>query len=276
MISTLGLYRPRDTPLHRAPAWLKVLLLIITTVVVLVTSDTVTSLGIMCAALLLLASTAPPLRVTMWTLVGTALIGLVSSTLFLWRGDYDRALDVTADLLTIVSLALAITTSTSMAEMLDFVAYAARPIRAVLPPETLGLMFALMLRALPEVARIYMESRQAARARGLDKSIRAVVFPTTTRTVGFALQLGQAIHARGIGEEFDASHEARDARDKKRTKKRTQASTRSRKAQQAPSRGTGPEGSEDIETRSSESTGEAMSTEEAFERLIAPRGKNDK
>ncbi|WP_297081798.1 energy-coupling factor transporter transmembrane protein EcfT [uncultured Demequina sp.] len=208
MISMLGLYRPRHTPLHHAPAWLKVLMLVAMAIVTVVASDPVTSVGLMCASVLLLISTEPPAKATAWAMLGTVLIAALSASLHLWRGDWARAIDVAADLIGIVALALAVTCSTSMAAMLDFVSTLARPIRFILPPETLGLMFALMLRALPEVARLYLESRMAARARGLERSVRAVVFPTTTRSVGFALQLGQALHARGIAEEARGSRKA--------------------------------------------------------------------
>jgi biotin transport system permease protein len=88
-----------------------------------------------------------------------------------------------------------------MEEVLDAISKLARPIRRVLPPETLGLMFAMTLRAIPEAARLLVEARTAARARGLERSPRAVLIPAATRSVGFALQLGQALHARGIAEE---------------------------------------------------------------------------
>ncbi|MFW2514090.1 energy-coupling factor transporter transmembrane component T family protein [Demequina sp. SO4-13] len=221
MITMLGLYRPRRTPLHSAPAWFKVLMLVALAIVTIAIGDPVTSVGIMCACVLLLISTEPPARATVLALVGTVVVAALSSALHLWRGDFTRAIDISADLIGIVALALAVTSSTSMEAMLDFVSWAARPIRFLLPPETLGLMFALMLRALPEVARMYLESRQAARARGLDRSIRAVVFPTTTRTVGFSLQLGQALHARGIGEE---ARESRRTRKDRRARRKNRAS----------------------------------------------------
>ena len=211
MISMLGLYRLRDTPLHHAPTWVKVLGLIALSVATVMVADPVTSVGIMCACVLLLLSTEPPAKATATAMLATLAVAALSSSLHVWRGDYVRATDVAADLIGIVALALAVTCSTSMAAMLDFVSAAARPIRFILPPETLGLMFALMLRALPEVARLYLESRMAARARGLDRSVRAVLFPTTTRSVGFALQLGQALHARGIAEEARESRQQRRA-----------------------------------------------------------------
>lgn len=211
MISLLGLYRPRRTPLHATPAWIKVIMLVVISVATIMIGDPVTSVGIMSACVLLLVSTEPPPRATLWALFATVLVAVLSSLLHLMRGDFVRAIDVAADLVGIVALALAVTSSTSMEAMLDLVSKAARPIRFILPPETLGLMFALMLRSIPEVARLYYESRQAARARGLDRSLRAVLFPTTTRTVGFSLQLGQALHARGIGEEAREKRQRRRA-----------------------------------------------------------------
>ncbi len=213
MTSMLGLYRPRRTPLHSAPAWFKVVMLIVISVATIAVGDPVTSLGIMCACVLLLVSTEPPPQSTLRALFVTVVVAVLSSSLHMWRGDFTRATDIAADLIGIVALALAVTCSTSMEAMLDFVSKAARPIRFLLPPETIGLMFALMLRALPEVASLYLESRQAARARGLDRSLRAVLIPTTTRTVGFSLQLGQALHARGIAEE------AREQRQRSRSKR---------------------------------------------------------
>lgn len=251
----LGLYRPRRTPLHSAPAWFKVLLLVTLAVVTIAIGDPVTSVGIMCACVLLLVSTEPPPRATLLALMGTVLIAALSSALHLWRGDFLRAIDIAADLIAVVALALAVTCSTSMEAMLDFVSWAARPIRFVLPPETLGLMFALMLRVLPEVARMYLESRQAARARGLDRSIRAVVFPTTTRTVGFSLQLGQALHARGIGEE---------ARERRRTRKE-KSMARARARVEARQRRKGEVQAEATPA----SAGEEMSRQDAFDLLSA-------
>lgn len=247
----LGLYRPRRTPLHATPAWIKVVMLVVISIAAIAFGDPVTSVGIMAACLLLLVSTEPPPRATLWALFVTVVVAVLSSLLHLLRGDIARGVDVAADLVGIVSLALAVTSSTSMEAMLDFVSKAARPIRFILPPETLGLMFALMLRSIPEVARLYFESKQAARARGLDRSLRAVLFPTTTRTVGFSLQLGQALHARGIGEE------AREKRQRRRNKRGNPA-TRAR---------SGPVGSRPHDGSLPPAGAGEMTRDEAFELL---------
>jgi len=201
MISLLGIYRPRNTPLHKSSVGFKLVLLLAATVCVIVVDDPVTACGIAAACLLLLLSTAPPPKPTLRGLGLIALMAGVTVVFQVWRGEYAKAIDTAADIVAISALALAITCSTPMEEVLDAISRLARPIRRILPPETLGLMFAMTLRAIPEAARLLIEARTAARARGLDRSPRAVLIPAATRSVGFALQLGQALHARGIAEE---------------------------------------------------------------------------
>ena len=46
-----------------------------------------------------------------------------------------------------------------------------------------------------------LESRDAARARGLERSPRAVVVPAAVRMVGHARATGEALAARGLGED---------------------------------------------------------------------------
>jgi biotin transport system permease protein len=179
---------------------------------VMLVTDPVTSLLFMGAAIMLLVSAMPPAKATIKGMLVITIIAGMSVTFHVLRGDYMRAIDIGADLVTIAALALAIVSSTPMAAMLSLVSTGFRPFRRILPPEAMGLMFALMLRAIPEVARILGESRSAAKARGLDRSLRAILVPTTTRTVGFALLLGQALHARGIAEEGDAPARTRRQR----------------------------------------------------------------
>lgn len=219
MISLLGIYRPGTTPLHKASAGLKSLLLILTVVVTMLVSDPVTSVGIMCASLLLLLSTAPPAKPTLRAMAFIMVVATLTVTFQLWRGEIDRAIDVAADLTSIAALALAISCSTPMEAMLDLVSRIVRPFGRILPPETIGLMFALTLRAIPEAARIFIDARTAARARGLERDPRAVLIPGATRTVGFALQLGQALHARGIAEEAKPERQAKKSRAQRRSEK---------------------------------------------------------
>jgi biotin transport system permease protein len=200
----VGLYRRRNTPLHRVPAGFKILALIGLTIATLYFTEPVVSVGLAAASVLLLASTTPPARATLVTMAWVTLIAVISAGLQVWSGDLMRGIDVGADLIAVVALALAVSSSTSMSEMLDVISFAARPLSPILPPETIALMFALMIRAIPEAAQIWGEARQAARARGMQRSFIAVAVPTATRSVGFAMQLGQALHARGIADHAPA------------------------------------------------------------------------
>jgi biotin transport system permease protein len=223
VISLVGIYRPGTTPLHRASAGFKSLLLILTVVSTMLVSDPVTSVGIMCACLLLLVSTGPPAKPTMRAMGSIMVVALITVSFQLWRGEVTRAIDIAADITAIAALALAISCSTPMESILDLVSRMVRPFGRILPPETIGLMFALTLRVIPEAARIFIDARTAARARGIERDPRSVLIPGATRTVGFAMQLGQALHARGIAEQAKPEREGRKKRDSKRGTKRSKA-----------------------------------------------------
>lgn len=206
MTPTLGSFRPGASPLHRLPAWSKVLTLFIWAIVSMVITDPVTALGLCAAALLLLVSVLPSPKPTLKGLGFILVVAAMTAAYQVYRGYVAAGIDIAADLVGLFALSLAVTGSTSMNDMLDFAARLARPFRRILPPTIPGLMFAIMLRTIPEVANIMRESRDAAKARGIRRSPSALMIPTATRTVGFALDLGAALHARGIGDEarFDA------------------------------------------------------------------------
>ena len=201
MNPALGSYRDGASPLHRLPAWSKVLGLFVWAVVTMIITDPVTALGLCAAALLLLVSILPAPRPTLKGLAFILLVAAATAAYQVYRGYIGAGIDIAADLVGLFALSLAVTGSTSMSEMLDFTSRAARPFRRILPPTIPGLMFAIMLRTIPEISRIMRESRDAARARGIRRNMTALMIPTATRTVGFALDLGAALHARGIGDE---------------------------------------------------------------------------
>jgi len=200
-VNVLGSFRPGGSPLHRLPAWAKVLLLAVWAIVAVIFSDPVTSAGMALAAIMLLISVLPAWKPTLKGMAFIVVVAALAGVYQVYRGDYSSAIDIAADLIGLFALSLAVTSSTPMGDMLDLATAGARPFRRIVPPAIPGLMFSIMLRAIPEVATIMRQSREAARARGVNRSIRALMIPTATRTVGFALDLGAALHARGIGDE---------------------------------------------------------------------------
>lgn len=201
MNPVLGAYRQGQSPLHRLPAWSKVLILVAWALATLLLTDPITAVGLAVAALLLLVSILPAPKPTLKGLAFIVVMGALTAAYQVYRGYYAEGIDIGADLVGLFALSLAITGSTPMTDMLDLAAKAARPFRRIMPPTLPGLMFAIMLRTIPEISGIMRQSRDAARARGVRRGPSAFMIPTATRTVGFALDLGAALHSRGIGDE---------------------------------------------------------------------------
>lgn len=197
----VGAYRAGGSPMHQMPAWSKVLVLLLWGIATMVFHDPITALGLCGAALLLLISVLPYPKPTIKGLALMAVVAAMAGGYQAYRGQERLGIDIAADLFGLFAVSLAVTTSTPMTDMLDLASSAARPLRRIVPPSIPGLMFAIMMRAIPQVATIMKQSREAAKARGVHRSVKALMIPTATRTVGFALDLGAALHARGVGDE---------------------------------------------------------------------------
>ncbi|MGN8246312.1 CbiQ family ECF transporter T component [Cellulomonas soli] len=119
-----------------------------------------------------------------------------------WARGPAVATEVVVDLLTLVLAATLVTATTRADALLAVLARIARPLRHVgLSPETFALSVALVLRAIPVLVTTTLEARDAARARGLDRSPRAMLVPAAVRMVAHAHATGDALAARGLGED---------------------------------------------------------------------------
>ncbi len=202
MVTVLGLYRPRRTPLHLSPAWVKMLGLALGSVVAFRLDGPEPTAVAAAVALILLASTLPPPRATLRGAALLTLFAALGGAYHWFFGDPRRGAEIALQAIAILLAALAVNCSTSSDDTLSVFVRLARPLRRWLPTAAIGLMFSIALRSIPEGARILGESRSAARARGLSRSPRAILVPTAVRVVGFGLQVGEAITARGLAD-FD-------------------------------------------------------------------------
>ncbi|GGC56189.1 ABC transporter permease [Hoyosella rhizosphaerae] len=130
---------------------------------------------------------------------------IISAILFAfqwWQADIAHAVQVTARMLALVVLATVVTATTATDAILDAVTRALGPLRHVgINPDSVGLAIALMLRAIPGLLTIAIESREAAQARGLGRSPRALLVPLVVRAVAQARMTGEALAARGFGDD---------------------------------------------------------------------------
>lgn len=116
-----------------------------------------------------------------------------------WAGGWKAAVVVVGTLVVAVSAAALVTATTRLTEMLDFLINALRFVRPLgIDPERVALVLALTMRSIPVLAGVLEETRQARRARGLERSSRALIVPLVVRTVRHADRIGEALTARGL------------------------------------------------------------------------------
>ncbi|PRI12395.1 energy-coupling factor transporter transmembrane component T family protein [Leucobacter massiliensis] len=200
--SPLGAYRPGTGPLHRAAPGVKLLGLFTLAIAVVWTRGaafTALWLGIAVALALLAGLRGRDFwRVTR----GFALVAVPLFAFQAWQQGWERGFEVVGDLFALILAASALTASTSVDDMLDTVAGALGPLRRFgVRPERVALAFSLVIRAIPSTLEIARETQAAARARGLERSPRARAVPLVLRTVAHAQATGEALAARGVGEE---------------------------------------------------------------------------
>lgn len=200
--SLLGAYVARRSLLHSAPLWTKMLSVAAMSVLVLTLNSlwaTLAALGLIAAAYtagarLSLKRMLRPLA-RMWPLV------LVLGA-FQWftAGPYTAFL-VVGNIVVCVLAALLVTLTTESQRLLDGLVSLARPLRFLgADPERFGLTVALMFRSIPFLVGAVEDTRDAARARGLERNLRALVLPVFIGAVAYAQQTGEALQARGLGD----------------------------------------------------------------------------
>ena len=198
----LGIHRPGDTFLHRRRAGTKLLGLMVASIVVVVAHGPVSALVFVVVAAGLLVWSGARLDVTLRAMRGLLVVAALLGAWTVWQSGWPRAVEVVGDLVALILLATTLTVTTPVDEVMDAVARGLRPLRRVgVDPEAVALAFSLMLRAIPTTIGLAEESRDAAVARGLERSPRARLIPFVVRVVARAHDTGDALHARGIGDD---------------------------------------------------------------------------
>jgi len=200
-VNLFGLYVPGGTWLHRLGVGWKYLFLLALTVPVLLLALPWPSLAALVVSGLLLASTRVGARLAfalpwaLWILLAV----LAGYQLAIERPDL--AVVVSANLVTAIYASRLLTLTTPGPVLLDALVAALRPFRRLgVNPERVGLAIAIMVRSVPMLLDTVAQVRQAARARGRDRNLFALVTPVVVRAVGQAQATGAALAARGLGE----------------------------------------------------------------------------
>lgn len=195
----IGLYRPGTSLLHRASAGLLLALLLAgTTALVLVRQPLAVAVGaaVVLAGYALAQVPASVAAAQLWPMRWFVVL-LVP--LQWWTGGWRQVVVVVGTMLVTVAAAALVTLTTRVSDMLDVCVRALGPARRLgVDPERVGLALALTVRAVPVLADTFAQARDARRARGLERSPRALLVPLVLRTLRHADRLGEALAARGV------------------------------------------------------------------------------
>lgn len=190
-----GLYRPGSTPLHRMPPGLELAGLAAFSLAVVLLPGLPAAAGGACLAAAVAAWVRAPWRAAR----GGALAAVLVGTYHAWAATPAAGLAAGLDLLALVLAGVVLVATTPADAVLDAVAGAARPLRRFgVRPQRAALAAVLMVRAVPTLAATLAESRDAARARGADRSPRTWLTPAAVRAVARAHRTGEALAARGL------------------------------------------------------------------------------
>jgi biotin transport system permease protein len=197
--STIGLYVPGSSVLHRLPAGTKLLAMVAVGVLSVFLDRPWQVAGALAAVLAGYPVAGLPVRVALgqlrplvWILGFTAVFHVVVN-------GWERAGVVVGVLAALVLLASLVTLTTRTTDLVDAVVTGCRPLRVLrVDPERIGLLIALGIRCVPVVAGLAEEVRDAQLARGLGASPRAFAVPLIVRSLRHADALGEALVARGV------------------------------------------------------------------------------
>ncbi|KQY63754.1 energy-coupling factor transporter transmembrane component T family protein [Nocardioides sp. Root140] len=198
----VGIYQPGTTLLHRLPVGVKVVALGVLSLSIVLVRSMPASFAFLAVALLLVSVARVRLR-TLWRAARSILLlaAFVAAFQWWWYGGA-KAIESFVDLVTLALAAVVVTATTSVNAMLDAVVRWLGPFRRIgVKPERVALAFALAIGALPGTVTLAHETRDAARARGLGRHPRAYLSPFVIRVVARAMETGDALHARGIGDD---------------------------------------------------------------------------
>ena len=105
---------------------------------------------------------------------------------------------VVARLAVLILAASLVTLTTKTSEFIDGIVSALKYAPSWIPKERIALSIALCLRFIPMIRQIFEEVRQAQRARGLDRSVKALIVPLIVRALKKSDDIANAIYSRSF------------------------------------------------------------------------------
>lgn len=198
----MGVYLPGRSPIHRAPTGLK--LAVVMAIIIITAFFTrvwpVAASGLIVVTCLYAFARIPwkiALRQLLAPLPIVAFIGVITW----WRAGLYEALCTSATLLTAIAVAVLLTLTTTIEQMMDALERGLAPLtRRGFPTEKILIAMSLTMRLIPLTALTVAEILEARRARGLGFSATAFGVPLIVRSLLRAKAFGEALISRGAGD----------------------------------------------------------------------------
>lgn len=204
LLSPIGLYEPGTSPLHKLGPAPKLLGLAVTGIAITVISSSWTPV----AAVLLAIGAIRLARLPLWSIftrLRLILVFALGLTLYhAWATTWQQGASLSMNLIALVLLAAVFTATTRSDDLISIIVRAMTQgarvplVGRFIRPQSIALAVSIMLRTIPTVSQIHAETLDAARARGLERTPRALLVPLVLRTVAQAHATGHALHARGV------------------------------------------------------------------------------
>lgn len=192
-------YRHGTSVVHRARPGVKLVALFVVTgaVVVVPTLSMLGGVAVVVTVCALVAGLGPRgLLGLVWPM---RWIVLLLTPVQVWTAGPERAVVVVGGLVVAVAAAGVVTATTRVEDMMETITTVLRSFRVVgVDADRVALGMALLIRSIPVLQRTLAECGDARRARGLERSPRAVLVPVVVRTVHHADRVGEALLARGV------------------------------------------------------------------------------
>ena len=199
MTGAAGTAAPRASWLHRVSAGAKLAGLAVLIVGILLLGTPVAVGVALLGVVALYASAGLSPRVAWQQVRPLRWVVVILLTFQTLSSGWDTGVLVVGKLVITVALAGLLTLTTPTNDLLDVIERMLRPLRFVgVNPDRAALVLALAIRAVPVVAGLAAQVRDAQRARGLGSSVRAYAVPLVVRSLQHADALGEALVARGL------------------------------------------------------------------------------
>lgn len=198
----LGVYVDNDTPIHRAPAGMKMLALFVFVLGATIAVHTVpwaaTTFAAPCLGYLIARI---PWRIA-WQQLWPPLIFLVPLTAFQWwQLSGERALVMFLTIYAGLIAATLVTLTTQVAAMMEALERALSPLSRIgVRTDLISLTMSMTIRLIPLMLGTVNEVLDARKARGAGFSLRAFGTPIIVRSIRRARAMAEALQARGVGD----------------------------------------------------------------------------